>query len=105
MKQTLLNYAQALGLVVALGVLAAVLARISALKAPILCTEQARMIEFLLASAFLLVAGIGRLGWSGQTWGGVTPAERMDQGIFLALSLIGTFLFVFENLAGHLARH
>jgi hypothetical protein len=50
-----------------------------------------------------LVAGIGRLGWPIQTWSGDSQAERLDQGVFLFLSLLGTFLVVFEYLAGRFA--
>jgi hypothetical protein len=49
------------------------------------------------------VAGIGRLGWSIQTIGGKSPPERLDQAIFFALSLSGTFLLVYDFFVGQLS--
>jgi hypothetical protein len=43
-------------------------------------------------TAILLVAGIGKLGWSIQTVGGTTPAEKLNEYIFWVLSCVGTFL-------------
>jgi hypothetical protein len=62
---------------------------------------KARTACFLVGSALLLVVGIGRLGWSIQTIDGHSPPERLDQVLFLILSLAGTFLLVFEYFAGH----
>jgi hypothetical protein len=79
-------------------------ARWASARAPVLCRDPARMVTFLIASALLLVAGIGRLGWDIQTPDGESPMEKLDQAIFFALSLVGTFLFVFEYIAGRLAK-
>jgi hypothetical protein len=65
---------------------------------------SARLVMFLAATVLLLTAGIGRLGWEIQTWGGGTPPESLDQWIFLVLSLLGTVLLVFEYLVGRAAK-
>ena len=54
--------------------------------------EKRQVILVCLGSALLLVAGIGKLGWSIQTYGGTTPAENLNERIFLVLSHLGTFL-------------
>jgi hypothetical protein len=58
--------------------------------------DQMRLRLFLLGTGLLLVAGIGRLGWPIQSIGGSSPAEKLDQAIFLALSLFGTFLLLLD---------
>lgn len=57
-------------------------------------SDRTRLVLFLLGTGILLVAGIGRLGWPIQTIGGSSPAEKVNQGIFLVLSLSGTFLLL-----------
>lgn len=57
-------------------------------------SDRTRLLLFLFGTGGLLVAGIGRLGW--QTIGGSSPAETLDQGIFLVLSLSGTFLLLLD---------
>jgi TRAP-type C4-dicarboxylate transport system permease small subunit len=54
--------------------------------------KNRQVILVCLGTAFLLVAGIGKLGWSIQTYDGTTPAENLNEYIFLVLSHIGTFL-------------
>jgi hypothetical protein len=39
-------------------------------------------------------ATLGRLGWSGQSFGGTTVVERLDDRIFKSLYWFGTFLGV-----------
>ena len=61
--------------------------------------EPSRRIQqgFILAGTLcLLTAGIGKLGWSIQSWVGTTPPESLNQGIFLTLSHLGMF-FVFTE--------
>jgi len=55
-------------------------------------TEKNLSMLLIVSSACLLIAGIGKLGWSIQTLGGNTPAENLNQTIFLCLSHFGTFL-------------
>ena len=69
---------------------------------PVLAGARARLIAFLLGSGFLLVAGIGRLGWSLQTYGGNTPPELLDQIIFWFLSFVGTLLLIYDFAIGRL---
>ena len=46
----------------------------------------------IISAGFLLLAGIGKLGWSIQTYGGETSLEKLNNCLFLILSHIGTFL-------------
>jgi hypothetical protein len=101
MRHVVLIYLKSVGLVVAVFALAGLVAQFAATKWPKLCRGWFRVVAFLLGSGLLLAAGIGRLGWSIQTWSGDSQAERLDQFIFLFLSLLGTFLMTFEYLAGH----
>lgn len=73
-------------------------------KAPNLASSRYRTVAFVFGSALLLIAGIGRLGWSIQSLGGVSPPEALDRSIFLGLSLVGTFLLVMEYALGRLRR-
>ena len=59
---------------------------------PKLLTEKFLAILLIVSSGFLLLAGIGRVGWSIQTWGSKTPPENLDRMFFLCLSYIGGFL-------------
>jgi hypothetical protein len=49
-----------------------------------------------IGTGFLLVAGIGRLGWAIQTLGGESPAEILDRRLSVALSHIGTFALALD---------
>jgi len=55
-----------------------------------------RQIAFMAGTGMLLVAGIGRLGWSIQTYKGQSPAEKADRLIFWILSVGGTHLLVLD---------
>ena len=65
-------------------------------KYPKLINKHIRLVYLIVGSGFLLVASIGKLGWSIQTYGGNTPAERLNEWIFLFLSRIGTFLLFID---------
>lgn len=54
--------------------------------------KNRQVVLMCLSSVFLLVAGIGGLGWAIQTYDGTTPAEKLNKYIFLVLSYVGTFL-------------
>ncbi len=42
----------------------------------------------------LLWATLAKQGWSLQTWGGNSQAEKLDQWVFCILYLIGSFVLV-----------
>lgn len=45
------------------------------------------------ASVFAFAwATLGRLGWAGKSWSGITVIERLDEVVFRALYWVGTFL-------------
>jgi hypothetical protein len=48
---------------------------------------------------------VGRLGWDIQTIKGHSPAERLDQGIFWTLSLMGTLLLVVDFFMNQRVRN
>jgi O-antigen/teichoic acid export membrane protein len=59
-----------------------------------------RQTAFMGGTGMLLVAGIGRLGWSIQTYKSQSPAEKIDRVIFWILSVGGTHLLVFDFALG-----
>jgi len=50
----------------------------------------------LLGSILLLVAGIGRLGWSIQTIDGTSAPERLNDSLFWLFSQLGAFAIFLE---------
>jgi len=103
MSKVILNYLGSLVLVTCVFALAWIALHIGVKKIPRLCNGKPRTALFLVGSAFILVAAIGRLG-STQTYDRDSFAERLDQWIFLGLCLIGTFVRVFEYLARRLGE-
>ena len=98
-----LNYVLSLALVLLVFGLAWGAARLGASKARGTSSDSSRPFLFLAATAFLLVAGIGRVGLT-QTWSDDSLAAKLDQGVFLVLVAVGAFLLVFEYLAGRPAK-
>ncbi|MCZ2154016.1 MAG: hypothetical protein LC114_08980 [Bryobacterales bacterium] len=45
----------------------------------------------LTGTVILAAAGVSRLGWSIQTWGGESVAERINDGVFFSASASGLF--------------
>lgn len=66
--------------------------------------DKTRLVFFLLGTGLLVVAGIGRLGWSIQTIGDRSATEKLDQTIFLALSFFGTFLLLLDFFLGRAGK-
>ncbi len=60
-------------------------------------SRRNRLLFLIVGTGLLLVAGIGKLGWSIQTWDGETSAEKLNDCIFWIASYIGTF-FLFTQL-------
>lgn len=70
--------------------------RFSRSKCPKLINKHIRLVYLIVGAGFLLVASIGKSGWSIQTWSGDTPPERLNEWIFIILSHIGTFLLFID---------
>jgi hypothetical protein len=104
MSRILVNYLKSFLIVGVVSALAWFSAYLVVENFPILCSERARSVFFLAASILLIVAGIGRVGWEIQTWGGNSPDELLDLRIFRFLSLLGTFFLIFEYFVGHLVK-
>ena len=98
-----LNYLLSLALVLVVFALAWGAARLGPSKERNLRDHCFRPFKFLAAAAFLLVAGIGKVGMT-HTWNADSVAATLDQGVFLLLMAIGTFLLVFGYLCGRPAR-
>jgi hypothetical protein len=73
-------------------------------KFPKLINKHARLVYLIIGTGFLLVAGIGKLGWSIQTYSGNTPAENLNERIFLFLSHIGTFFLFIDLICIYLSQ-
>jgi hypothetical protein len=67
-----------------------------AIKRPQWVTDGKKAFLLVVGTGILLVAGVGKLGWSIQTMVGTTPAEQMNEAIFLTLSHVGTFILFLE---------
>jgi hypothetical protein len=67
---------------------------------PFLLSTKIRIIVFMVGSAMLLVAAIGRLGWEIQTWDGNSTAERVDDILFWTFSVFGTALIIVDYFLG-----
>ena len=76
------------------------LGRLVVLKFPRLAGQSIRSSAFLIGTGMLLVAGIGRLGWSIQSFDGNSGPENLDVTIFWCLSVLGTVLLVFDFAVG-----
>ena len=59
----------------------------------------------LLSGAFFLWAVLALLGWEIQTFGGTTPAERINKWVFRVLNCIGMFLLFASSSALILVRN
>jgi hypothetical protein len=92
-----LNYLLSLALVLLVFVLAWGASRLGPSKTRSLGTDTSRPFMFLTATAFLLVAGIGKVGMT-HTWSSDSVAAKLDQGVFLVLVVVGAFLLVLEYL-------
>lgn len=80
------------------------LGRLVATKSPRIGTRCVRPAAFLCGAGLLLVAGIGRLGWSIQTFDGESGPENLDLVIFWCLSIVGTALIVFDFAVGRYSK-
>lgn len=79
---------------------AGVLAIIGTIAAYLLNTShplsgfQIRVLQIF--SLVLEAVSLGQCGYSIQTWGGVSPAEKLNQKLFTAFSSMGFFLIIFS---------
>ena len=54
-------------------------------------------IKLLQIFGLVLEAGsLGQCGYSIQTWGGTSPAEKLNQKLFAVFSGVGFFLIIFS---------
>ena len=97
MRTIIFNYLSTALFVVSVAILAWVVGQFLRRGCPKLALARIRPFLFLCGTGALLVAGIGRLGWDIQTIDGHSPAEKLDQNIFLVLSLLGTFFIFLEH--------
>lgn len=66
-------------------------------KWPKLLTEKYKTLSVIIGVGLLLVATIGRLGWSIQTFDGNTLGEKLNIWIFWIISCLGTFLLFVDT--------
>jgi lipid-A-disaccharide synthase-like uncharacterized protein len=81
-----------------------VVGRAAVLKFPRLASQPVRTAVFLIGTGMLLVAAIGRLGWSIQTMDSNSGPENLDAAIFWCLSVLGTVLLVFDFAVGQYSK-
>src|SRR6516225_9313684 len=98
MKRVVLSYGLALCWVAA-GVALAVIGAhfINTARLPFVSDDLVRWMRVVTGLLFA-AATLGRCGWSIQTWGGDSPAERWNTRIFRCLYLVGFALLVLSFL-------
>ena len=94
MKQVCLNYAKAFGLTLTIFFIAAYIAyRLQG------CFDESQIRIFRLISGSTgTIALFGKLGWSGQTWSGDSPSEKLDSALYKIIYALGYFLFAISLL-------
>ena len=65
-------------------------------KFSFLITPALELALVVVGTILLLTAGIGKLGWHIQTWGGQTPAESINDWLFFLLTIVGAWLLFTE---------
>jgi hypothetical protein len=98
MKKVVSSYGSALCWVAASVVLAVIAEHfINKAKLPFMTDDLVRGMRVVTGSLFA-AATLGRCGWSIQTWGGDSPAERWNTRIFRCLYLFGFGLLLLSFL-------
>ena len=103
MFAVVLNYLLSLALVLLVFLLAWGAAHLAAPKTRNLDRNASRPFLFLAATAALLMAGVGEVGMT-HTWSSDSVAARLDQGVFLALVVVGAFLLALGYLLDRPAK-
>lgn len=98
-----LNYLLSLVLVLVVFALAWGASRVAGAKTRGGSGDTSWSLVFPAAAAFLLVAGIGRVGMN-QPWTRDSVAAGLDQGAFLVLTAVGAFLLVLGYFTRRLPR-
>ena len=98
MPKVLLHYLKTFGYVILNLMMAA--STVHVLKVYLSCslTQEFQGWLIIIGTTFLLVAGVGRLGWPIRSWGGETPREKLDEILFYSFSHVGAFLLFFDLL-------
>ena len=84
--------------------IASVVAWLMEWKDPHIGILRNKFIIIIIGTIILLIAAIGKLGWSIQTWNGNTSIEQLNNQIFWILSHLGSFLIFFEIMLGYFRR-
>ncbi|MFC1536110.1 hypothetical protein ACFL4H_01930 [Candidatus Neomarinimicrobiota bacterium] len=67
-------------------------------------SDRTLSIILLIGTAILLTAGIGRLGYEIQTWGGTTPLENMNKLVFRILTHLGSYILFTDLFLKYLRK-
>ncbi len=100
MYAVILNYTLVFIAVSIALLLSVIVARFLVHRFPKTSTPKVRLLFFLIGCGALLIAAIGRLGWSIQTMSGESLAEKIDIAVFTFLSISGTFLLIVDYCIG-----
>jgi hypothetical protein len=98
MKTVIVHYSWTSLYVVIAFILALVVSLILSKYCKRFIKSKLRIIPLLIGTSFLLIAGIGKLGWSAIAWSSDDPAAKLDDNIFYLLSYIGSF-FLFLDIS------
>lgn len=84
--------------------IASVVAWLVEWKAPHIWILRNKFIIIIIGTMIFLIAAIGKLGWSIQTWNGNTSPEQLNNQLFWILSHLGSFLIFFEIMSRYFRR-
>lgn len=93
-KQVVVSYIKAILFVIGLTIIARILAMY--INVYINCSSAEFVKGLQILSAILMGASLGKRGYEIQTWGGQTPAEKLNERMFIVLSALGYFILIFS---------
>jgi hypothetical protein len=96
MPEVWLSYAKALGHITCNFLLAFSLVFVFHRYSALHPSHWAQSLLTLGGTFCLLTAGLGKLGWAIQSWGGTTPPEVLNHNLFLVISHVGMLLIFTE---------
>lgn len=93
-KQVVMSYVKAILFVAWLTFIAYLLALYVNAHINYSIAEFVKQLQIL--SAILMGASLGKRGYEIQTWGGQTPAEKLNEKVFVVFSGLGYFILIFS---------
>lgn len=96
MKEVILNYLKTFGFIAIVFPPAFLTASFLKAKCSFLLTPKIHSIITLIGTVLLILAGLGKLGWSIQTASEQSQPEQLENAIFWVLTCSGMFIIFIE---------